>query len=228
MIRELYDSLQGFARDPALSVLIITGAGDKAFSAGANLQEMAESIDNPRDPADNYWFKLTRNLDIMKPMIAAVNGYCLGGGLELAMACDIRIAAEHARFGLPEITRGLIPGGGGTQRLPRMLAWCHAAEVLLLGEHIDAGEAYRIGLVNRVVPAAEVMPLARRLADKMCAAAPMALIAAKEAMVRGADLALAEGLALEEEMGEKVYLSEDFKEGRRAFVEGRKPVWRGR
>ena len=169
-----------------------------------------------------------RGMDLWKPLIAAINGFCLGGGLEIALGCDIRIAGEKARLGVPEVTLGLIPGDGGTQRLPRAVPRCKAAEMLLMGKMIDAQEAYRIGLVNAVVPPEEVMSTAREWAESICKAGPLAVRAAKQAMLRGCEMPLNDGLRLEFMLNAYVTSTEDFKEGTTAFVEKRKPVYKGK
>ena len=169
-----------------------------------------------------------RGLELWKPLIAAVNGLALGGGLEIALACDLRIASEGARFGLPEVTLGLIPGWGGTQRLPRVVPWCKAAEILLMGRPIDAQEAYRIGLVNKVVPPEAVMPTAKEWANTICQAGPLAVRAAKEAMVRGSSMSLEEGLRLESSLVAYLFSTEDFTEGTTAFAEKRKPAYKAK
>jgi len=161
-------------------------------------------------------------MDIWKPLVAAINGYAFGGGLEIALACDIRIASDNARLGTPEVTLGLIPAWGGTQRLPRMIPWCKAAELVLMGKQIDAQEAYRIGLVNKVVPQGELMSTAREWAEAICQAGPLAVRAAKEAMVRGSDMSLNDGLRLENALVANIFSSEDFTEGTSAFLEKRK------
>ncbi|MBA7548581.1 Short-chain-enoyl-CoA hydratase [subsurface metagenome] len=169
-----------------------------------------------------------RGLELWKPLIAAINGLALGGGLEIALACDIRIASENARLGTPEVNLGLIPGWGGTQRLPRMIPWCKAAELLLMGRHIDAQEAYRIGLVNTVVPPEAVMPTAREWAEVICQAGPLAVRAAKQAMTQGSSMTLEDGLRLENALEGYLVHTEDFTEGTRAFVEKRKPVYKAK
>jgi len=163
-----------------------------------------------------------------KPLIAAINGWALGGGLEIVLACDIRIASENARFGNPEVTLGLIPGWGGTQRLPRMLPWCKAAEILLMGKPIDAEEAYRIGLVNKVVPKDKLMPTAKEWAEVICQAGPLAVRAAKEAMTRGSSMTLDDGLRLENSLNAYLMGTDDFTEGTTAFTEKRKPVFKAK
>jgi enoyl-CoA hydratase/carnithine racemase len=169
-----------------------------------------------------------RGFELWKPLIAAINGLALGGGLEMALACDIRIASENARLGTPEVNLGLIPGWGGTQRLPRMIPWCKAAEILLMGRLIDAQEAYRIGLVNKVVPQAEVMTAAKEWAEVICRVGPLAVRAAKEAMVRGFSMPLEDGLRLENSLIGYLMGTEDFVEGTTAFVEKRKPVYKAK
>ena len=160
--------------------------------------------------------------------IAAVNGVAYGGGCELALACDIRIAAENARFAQLEMTVGAMPGGGAAQRLPRLIPRCKAAEMLLMGRIIDAQEAYRIGLVNAVVPLEQLMPTALKWAEEICQLAPLAVRATKEAMLRGSDMTLENGLLLDKLLFEKISSTEDFEEGIRAFKEKRKPVFKGR
>jgi E-phenylitaconyl-CoA hydratase len=232
--RGLYDAFTSFRDDPDAWVAIVTGAGDRAFSAGADLKEMsagrqAEAAGERTDP---FWEperpSLNRGLAIWKPIIAAINGYCLAGGLELALACDIRIAAEHARFGLTEVLRGIIPGGGGTQRLPRTVPFGIALQMMLTGEHIDAAEAHRIGLVNSVVPADKLMAEAEALAARICANAPLSTRAIKEAAYRGINVPLDEGLRIEAFLSRIIRTTEDSREGPRAFAEKRPAAFKGR
>jgi len=211
-----------FRDDPNLWVAILTGAGDKAFSAGADIKEFRPG------PSASTAGQSLRPDQIWKPFIVAINGYALGAGLEIAMECDIRLAAEHARLGQPEINIGFMPGAGGTQRLPRFVPRAMAAQILLLGEPIDAQEAYRIGLVNKVVPLAELLPTAKQWAETICRKGPVGVRASKEAMIRGYDLSLNEGLTLERELARGVRESEDFAEGTRAFVEKRPPQYKGK
>lgn len=220
--RSLNQVFIDFRDNPDLWVAILTGAGDKAFSAGADIKEFRPG------PSAATVGQALRPDQIWKPFIAAINGYALGGGLELAMECDIRLAAEHARLGQPEINIGFMPGGGGTQRLPRFVPRAMAAQILLLGEPIDAQEAYRIGLVNKVVPLAELLPTAKQWAETICRKGPVGVRASKEAMIRGYDLPLNEGLTLERELARGVRMSEDFAEGTRAFVEKRPPQYKGK
>jgi len=227
-MRELRQVMTEFRDDPELWVGIITGAGEKAFCGGADIKDTLPFMkEHGRDP----WAmppSIMRGLEMWKPLVAAINGMALGGGLELALACDIRIAAETARLGTPEVTLGLIPGWGGTQRLPRVIPWCKAAELLLMGKLIDAQEAYRIGLVNKVVPQAEVMAIAKEWAQIICKAGPLAVRAAKEAMIRGSAMTLEEGLRLENSLVASVMSTEDFAEGTRAFIEKRKPGYKAK
>ena len=224
--REFSEALIKFRDDPDSWVAIITGAGDKAFSAGADLKKLVP--ESQAKGTITTFPNIMRGLTIFKPMIAAVNGMALGGGLETALACDIRIAAENAVFGTPEVRWGLIPGWGGTQRLPRMVARAKAAELLFTGAAISAQEAYQIGLVNAVVPLPELMPTAKEWARRICQNGPLALRAAKEAMVRGLDVTLQEGLELEQTIVDKLIMSEDAIEGAKAFAEKRKPVFKGK
>ncbi|MFH0825568.1 MAG: enoyl-CoA hydratase-related protein [Pseudomonadota bacterium] len=223
-----------FRDNPELRVAIITGAGGKSFSAGADIRSLAKyyaatTSEERKAKADTEpgLGGITRNLEIWKPVIAAINGYCLAGGLELALACDIRIASETAVFGFPEATRGIIPVAGGTQRLARLVPLGKGLEMLFTGDSIDAQEAYRIGLVNKVVPPDQLLPEAVKMAERICRNAPLALQAAKEAVYRGIDLPLSEGLRLEQFLADPVFLSEDAKEGPKAFFEKRTPGFKG-
>jgi len=171
---------------------------------------------------------ITRDFECWKPIIAAINGYCLAGGLELALCCDIRIAAEHAQFGLPEVTRAIIPGAGGTQRLPRAVPSAAAMHLLLTGGRFDAQWALRFGLVTEVVPADRLLPRALEIAEEICRNGPLAVRAVKQAALQGPDRSLNDGLDLEAELGRQVLRSEDAREGPRAFAEKRPPVYRGR
>lgn len=227
--RELSQALIDFRDDPELWVGIITGAGDRAFCAGADIKDMLPFL-KENLPQSPWAMPAThmRGLELWKPLIAAINGIALGGGLEIALACDLRIASEKARLGLPEVTLGLIPGWGGTQRLPRVVPWCKAAELILLGKPINAQEAYRIGLVNAVVPPEAVMPTAREWAETICQAGPLAVRAAKEAMLRGTSLTLEDGLKLENDLEAYVTSTDDFTEGITAFTEKRKPDFKAK
>ena len=227
--RELHAAMVDFRDDPELWVGIITGAGDRAFCAGADIKDMLPFL---KEHLQNRPWAMPdtpmRGLDLWKPIIAAINGVALGGGLEIVLACDLRIASEKARFGVPEVTLGLIPGWGATQRLPRMIPQCKAAELLLTGKPIDAQEAYRIGLVNIVVPPEAVMTTAKEWAEVICQAGPLAVRAAKEAMIRGSSLTLEDGLRLENALEAYLMSTKDFTEGTTAFVEKRKPDFKAK
>ena len=227
-VRGLRDAMLEFRDDPELWVGIVTGAGQRAFCAGADIKDTLPFM---KKHGRNRWTfpaSIWRGLELWKPLIAAVNGVALGGGLEVVLSCDIRVAAETARFGVPEVTLGLAPDFGGTQRLPRMLPWCKAAELLLTGKPIDAQEAYRLGLVNKVVPPEQLMAEAREYALAICRAAPLAVRAAKEAMIKGTSLSLEDGLRLENDLNAYLYTTEDFTEGTTAFMEKRKPDYKAK
>ncbi len=223
-----------FRDDDDLRVAILTGAGDKAFCAGADLRGVAEFYQSltsaerlRRAESEPGLGGVTRNLPIDKPIVAAINGHCLAGGLEIALACDLRVAAENATFGFPEVTHGIIPGAGGTQRLPRLVGPERALDLILTGRRIDASEAERIGLVRRVVPLGRLHDEAMEFASRIAENAPLAVCAAKAAVWRGLDLPLEEGLRLEQLLAEPVRQSEDAREGPRAFLERRKPEFKG-
>jgi E-phenylitaconyl-CoA hydratase len=231
----LVEAWRSVRDDDALRVAILTGAGDRAFCAGADLRGVAEfyrslsSAERLRRAENEPGLGgITRNLRFDKPVVAAINGHCLAGGLEIALACDLRIAAENATFGLPEVTRGIIPGAGGTQRLPRLVGPERALDLILTGRRIDAREAERIGLVSRVVPFDRLRDEAVAVATGIAENAPLAVRAAKAAVWRGLDLPLEEGLRLEQLLAEPVRQSEDAREGPRSFFEKRKPEFKGR
>jgi enoyl-CoA hydratase/carnithine racemase len=217
--------------DPEVWVAIVSATGDKAFSSGQDLKEVMEWMKIPEDkrPAQPLpEVNPMRGLETYKPIIAAINGICTGGGLELAMACDIRIAADTARLGLAETKQSVIPANSGTQKLIRLVPFGKAMEMLITGDFIDAQEAYRIGLVNKVVPFAQLMPEAEALAARICENGPCAVRAVKELALRGIETSLAEGLKMEIEMSKRLAQTEDSQEGPRAFAEKRKPIWKGR
>jgi enoyl-CoA hydratase/carnithine racemase len=221
--KELSDAYIDIMKDDAIWVGILTGAGEKAFCAGADIKAALPKL---KELKGQPWAEppsIFRGLKLWKPMIAAVNGFALGGGLELVLGCDIRIASENALFGAPEVTLGLIPAWGATQRLPRAIGQAKAAEMLMTGKPIDAKEAYRLGLVNKVVPLAELMPTAKEMAELLCRPSPLAVRAAKKAMTQGMSMSLTEGLELEKELTDYLVFTEDFEEGTAAFTEKRKP-----
>jgi E-phenylitaconyl-CoA hydratase len=215
--------------NPDIWVAIITGAGEKAFTAGADLKSAAV---REREKADFFLTQkdmiLNRGLEVWKPVIAAVNGYCLAGGMTLLLATDIRIAAEHAVFEISEVKRGILPGNGGTQRVLRQLPYPIAMEMLLMGRRLTAQESLTFGLVNRVVPIADLMPTAEAYARKLLESAPLAVQAIKELAVRSQSLPLEQGLRLEDSFQEFLRTTEDAKEGPRAFAEKRKPMYKAR
>ncbi|MBN2238336.1 MAG: enoyl-CoA hydratase/isomerase family protein [Dehalococcoidales bacterium] len=225
LLIELSDALIEYRDDPQLRACIITGAGEKAFCTGMDLKSVQpDGKGNPDARPENT---LVRGLELWKPLIAAVNGYALGGGFEVALACDIRIASENASFGFPEVTLGIIPGWGGTQRLTRLIPFGIASEMILTGKRISALEALELNMVNKVVPQENLMTEALKLAGQLCDSGPLALQAAKEVMYRGYELPLDEGLALESIHSAKTMASRDFKEGRAAFLEKRTPDYTG-
>ncbi len=215
--------------DPAIRVALVTGAGEKSFTTGADIKSF---LTGPPG-YDEMWLTqrdqlLNRGLEIWKPVIAAINGYCLGGGMTLMLATDIRIAATHATFSLAEVKRGVIPGNGGTQRILTQLPYAIAMEMLLTGESIDAEKAARWGLVNKVVPGNELRDAAMDYARRLAANAPLALQAAKELALRSRDVDLATGLRMEQVINRMLMATEDAKEGPAAFSEKRPPQFKGR
>lgn len=225
---ELHEAFVSFRDDDEALVCIITGTGEKAFCSGVDIKDMLPYI---KQTAHKRWLQPTTimyGMDIWKPIIAAINGLALGGGLEIALACDIRFCSENARFGFPEVKVGMFSGAGGTQRLPRLIPPGIAAEMLFTGKIIDAQEAYRIGLVNRVVPLDNLLLAANELAGVICQNGPLGVRAAKECMIRGMNVGLDEGLRLETIMTPPVVFSRDFEEGLNAFEEKRKPEFKGR
>jgi methylglutaconyl-CoA hydratase len=211
-----------------VSVIVITGAGERAFVAGGDLTELSE----PRGVGESFDLPMQDVFEEIarspKPTIAAINGMALGGGLELALACDFRLAAEAAVMGLSEVRLGIMPGAGGTQRLSRLVGVARAKELVLTGRRIDAGRALEIGLVSRVVPAAELRRAGQELADELAACAPLSVAMAKRAIDEGASLPLGDALALERRCYDVTLMSEDRNEGLRAFAEKRPPRFTGR
>ncbi len=226
---ELRSAFQAVESDEEVRVAILTGAGEKAFAAGADIEELARlSPTEARDLSRLGQSVMEGIARLQKPVIAAVNGYALGGGLELALCCDFRIASENAKLGLPEVSLGLIPGYAGTQRLPRLVGKGRALEMIMTGDHIPAEEAARTGLVNRVVPLAELMPTCEKIASRIASRGPVAVRFAKEAVNRGLDGTLEEGSWLEQALFGLLWTTEDMKEGCSAFLEKRKPEFKGR
>jgi enoyl-CoA hydratase len=228
-IGELDDALRRAEADPSVRALILTGAGEKAFVAGADIKELAAL-----DPIGAREFALRgqrvfRRLETMrKPSVAAINGYALGGGLELAMSCTLRVASPNAKLGQPEVKLGIIPGYGGTQRLARLVGRGRALEMLLTGEPVDAAEAHRIGLVNHMMPQQELVAFSRGLLSKVLENGPAAVALAMDAVDRGIDSSLEQGLHYEATAFAVAAATEDRLEGARAFLEKRRPAFKGK
>jgi enoyl-CoA hydratase len=228
-IEELRRAMLDLQRDDAVRAIVLTGAGEKSFVAGADINELA--VVTPTGGREHalkgqHVFDLVENLG--KPVIAAVNGFALGGGCELAMACTLRLAADTARLGQPEINLGLIPGYAGTQRLARLVGKGRALEMMLTGAPVTAGEAHRIGLVNRVVAAADLMTEARSLAAQMAASAPIAVRYIIDAVNKGLEMPFAEACRYEATLFGLVSSTDDMREGTKAFLEKRKPTFTGK
>lgn len=226
LMSDLVNGLEELDKDEVIRVVILTGSG-RAFAAGADLGEMSRST--PVDLVLGRRFELwDRIRKVSKPIIAAVGGYCLGGGNELAMNCDIIIASEVATFGQPEVNVGIIPGAGGTQRLARVVGKYKAMEMILTGKSISAAEAYRVGLVNRVVPPESLMEEVRKVAADIASKPPISVRSAKEAILRAQDSALEVGLEFERKAFYMLFATEDAKEGMNAFLEKRTPNFKGK
>lgn len=226
--KELADALDELRDDEEIRVAVITGAGEKAFVAGADISEFVG-----RTAVEQRAAMKARNIlitagEFPKPLIAMINGFCLGGGCELALACDIRLASDRAKFGQPEINLGVIPGGGGTQRMTRLIGEGKAMQMILTGEMIDAQEAYRLGLVNEVYPAAELEAKTMEMANKIAEKSPIALAMAKTSVKNAARTNLRQGLDQEIDLFALCFSSEDKEEGVRAFLEKRKPEFKGK
>lgn len=226
IMEELVSACELFDRDSAIGAIVITG-DERAFAAGADIKEMAEAsaVDMLLTDRISKWDRLRK---VKKPIIAAVSGFCLGGGCELAMTCDMIVASESARFGQPEINIGVIPGAGGTQRLTRAVGKTIAMEMVLNGRFLLADEAYRFGLVNRVVPVEQCLGEALTLANEISARAPLAVRLGKEAVNQAFESFLSDGLADERRAFYFLFSTDDQKEGMRAFIEKRKPEWQGK
>lgn len=222
MMTELADALDDFERDPAVRVIVITGSG-KAFAAGADIKEMASKTYADVFREDFITHRWERASQCRKPVIAAVSGYALGGGCELAMMCDFIIASDTAKFGQPEITLGTLPGIGGSQRLTHLIGSARAMEMCLTGRMIDAMEALATGLVARVVPSADLMAETMKTAEKIAGFSQIAVMAVKEAVNSASQLSLAEGVKFERRLFHASFATHDQKEGMNAFIEKRKP-----
>ena len=229
LLTELRDALDDAETDAAVRAIVITGSGEKAFCAGADITELVEK--NPEEASEwSSWAQgITTYMEkLSKPIIAKINGFCLGGGLELAMACDFRIASEKAIFGLPEINLAIIPGGGGTQRLPRLIGKTKAMEMLMCGVQIDAEEAFRLALVNKVVPADKLDGEVDELIKKLLSKSAVTLGILKDAVNRGLEMDLEHALEYEAECFGSALATEDAREGLKTFLEKRKPEHKGR
>ena len=228
MREQLLAALRDLDTNAKADAIVIAGEGDKAFSAGADINEVAErTVAGELSTKAQLRRDLPRFLESMRlPTVAAIHGHCLGAGLELALACTLRIASDDAKLGLPEINLGVIPGSGGTQRLARLVGLGRAMEMATLGEPIDAAEAWRIGLVNRVVPKADLLPLAMEICRKWQAKGPVSLMACRDAVLRSPDLDLAAGLDYENKLFALAIASGERDEGVAAFREKRKPKFR--
>ena len=228
MLRELTEIFEGAARDKLLRAIVFTGAGDKAFSAGTDLSELVDvPADRAREAAERgqQLCNVIENCPV--PVIAAVNGIAAGAGCELALASHLRIASPNASFSLPELKLGIIPGYCGTQRLAREIGHGRALEIMLTARKVDAEEALHIGLINRGAPAGELLPEALRLVQEVAELAPLAIRACLEAVSKGTELPLAAGLALEADLFASLFATHDLREGTRAFLEKRKPIFKG-
>ena len=228
MLRLMEAALIDFMEDPVLRVGIFTGGGEKAFCSGADVLEMLPFIKATADCPWRVPRTPMRGLTVTKPLIAAVNGLAFGGGAELALVCDLRIAVDTAVFRFPEPSLGLIPRLGGTQRLSRLVGLSRAMEILMTNQTIDAQTALAIGLVNQVVPKERLMDSAMDMAERICRSAPLAVQTIKRCLYEGGGMSLAEGLALENDLGLQLYQTEDYAEGSAAFQEKRPPQFKGR
>lgn len=231
-MQELSDAWSDFRDDDGLWIGVLTGAGDKSFSAGADLKtlipRLTGAIPGGGQASAGGFGGITRGFECWKPMIAAINGHCFAGGFEMMLACDLRIASENAVFGLTEVSWGIIPAAGGTQRLPRSISLAKAMEMILTAQRISAEEACNIGLINKVVPQAELMNEVERLVATLLERGPLALRAAKQAILQGLSMTLDEGMALEQRLMAGLLKTEDAREGPLAFAQKRKPEFKAR
>lgn len=239
MVVRLAKAWDDIEADPTVRVAVVTGSGERAFCSGADLGRLIPLFTGAREPEDEWDERLRaeprllnrallRTVEYSVPLIAAVRGFALAGGTELVLACDLRIAATDSEFGLTEVSRGIIPAGGGLARLPRQVPYARAAEMVLVGDRMPASEALAMGLVNRVVPSGEVVATADELARRMAANGPLAMRKAKEAMVRSSGRPLDDGFRIENDCSRVVMASGDAREGPRAFMEKRAPRFTGR
>ncbi len=235
--QELSKAWQDFRDDDELWIAVLTGAGEKSFCAGADLKSLIPNLSRASSSGeeastdrgnDGGFGGITRGFECWKPMIAAINGHCIAGGFEMMLACDLRVAVENATFGLAEVRWGIIPGAGGTQRLPRSIPLAKAMEIILTGEPISAPEAHQLGLINRVVPQGELMNEVERLVGTLLERGPLALRAAKQAIQQGLYLPLEEGMQLERRLFSYLLSTEDAIEGPKAFAQKRKPNFKGK
>jgi enoyl-CoA hydratase len=227
-IREIHAAFVGLKTDASVGAVILTGAGEKAFVAGADINELAGMSPLQGEVSSRLGQVAFREIECLgKPVIAAVNGFALGGGCELALACHLRFAAEGAKLGLPEVGLGIMPGYGGTQRLPRIVGLGRALELITSARMVDAAEALRIGLVNGVLPAAELMPHCEKVAGEILSRGPLAVRCAMEAAISGLEMDLARGLELESTYFGLLASTADMREGLKAFLEKRKPTFTG-
>ena len=226
LMRELMDALEAFDKNDAIGAIVITG-NEKAFAAGADIKEMADKTIQQMMDRDHV-AAFGRIRTIQKPVIAAVSGWALGGGCEIALSCDMIVASDSARFGQPEINIGVIPGAGGTQRLTRAVGKAITMEMILNDRRLTAQEAYQFGMVNRVVPVEGYLEEALKLAEQIASRAPLAVRAAKKMIDQSYERFLAEGLSEEKQVFYNLFATEDQKEGMKAFAEKRKPEWKGK